>query len=409
MAEYSQDHELSLLEAYRSDPALLDDLRMSPQDFSPAYRPMYTAMIEVHETGNDASDLRLLADRGVSVGVLAKIGIGITANAGYYAREIRELTLRRKLRQLGLRLSDKIESSDPASEIMEDLEKQITALASGTAQEMVHVREMIPIAIEEIEKKYRSRGVLPGLSCGFPDIDRKLQGFVGGSLYIIAARPSIGKTSLALSMAHKMAVSGTKVGFFSLEMSKKEIGTRLLSMHASLNLRSVQNGNMAASAFSDLTAAADALYASEMWFDDTPNMPLADIRSSARQMRRRGSEVLFIDYMGLVSHGSSNGMGMYERVGEIAKSFKGLARELDIPIVAMCQLNRQAEGSEPSMMHMAESDQINQHADVIMLLHRDSRDSSEAKLIIDKARNAETGMIRLTFLGAYVRYEEAAG
>lgn len=405
MVEYNKGHELALLGAYRSEPALLDELVMSADDFSQDTRAAYVAMRAIHETGNDSSDLRLLADQGVPVGVLAKIDIGIAANAEYYIREIRELTLRRMLRQIGLKLTDNLKGTESASDIMGELERQIVDLASGTGRDIVHIREMINPAIEEIEKKHGSHGALPGLSCGFPGIDSKLQGFMGGNLYIIAARPSIGKTALALSMAHKMGIAGAKVGFFSLEMSRRELGTRLLSMHASLNLRSVQNGNMAPRAFADLNNAATAFYAAEMWFDDTPNMLLADIRSSARQMRRRGAEVLFVDYMGLVTHGTT-GMGMYERVGAIAKSLKGLARELDVPVVALSQLNRQAEGAEPSMMHMAESDQVNQHADVIMLLHRDSRDSAEAKLIIDKARNAETGVVLMTFLGAYVRYEE---
>ena len=194
------------------------------------------------------------------------------------------------------------------------------------------------------------------------------------------------------------------MGFFSCEMSRKQIGKRLLAMIGGLNLSRIRAGLMSSADFSALNDAATQLHETTLALDDTPNIGLTELRSKARQMRRHGVQCIFVDYLTLIRHGDMR-MSRPERVGEVSKQMKGLARELDIPIVALSQVNREAEDKIPNLENLRQSGEIEEDSDVVMMLHRE-RDKDETILRVAKHRNGPTGDAELTFQREHVRFVE---
>ena len=395
------EHERAFLSALMAKPELYDEYKLSVSDFTGDGQRLFRAISEIIEAG-DKPDALMLFDRGVDATLAAQLDAHV-GNPRFYHEQIIDASLRRKVVNLRAELSARIEDEKPAN-VLEWLQEWVSEESATRSGDIVQLRTLMMPTIQEVERRFHLEGGIDGITSGFHGMDGLLNGFRPGQLIIMAARPSIGKTALALSMALNQCKARIAVGFDSLEMSRHELGVRLLAMEAKINMRVVQNGMMTAANFGEITDAADALYAAEMLIDDRPNMPLDVVRSSLRQMVRKGSQVLYVDYMGLVAYGPP-GMGMYERVGHIAKSLKGLARELQVPIVALAQLNRQAEDNTPSLAHLAESGQIEMHADVIIMIDRE-RESETGDLHVVKARNAKTGHIPVTFKSTYVRYEE---
>ena len=406
MTDYNSEHEVAILAGIKRRNSLYDELRLQPEDFyDRKHRDIYLAMGAIIERGDEVDDLTLhdeLNKQQASTRhfVDADIPIG---NTQYYVNSVRDLARKRKLRRLQHVLADGLES-DTADEIIESIESVLTDVSIAAHRDMVHIRDLLRAATQEIERRYNDNGDLVGITSGFPSIDRQLMGFRPGHLVIIAARTSIGKTALALSMAINMAHKGIRVGYFSCEMDRQELALRLIAMEARLSLRAVQSGMMGAAGFTDIHEAGSRLYKTELVIDDTPNIALSELRSKVRQFCRQGGAVAFIDYLTLIRHGDQQ-VSRPERVGEISKSLKGLARELEMPIIVLSQLNRYAEGVHPSLAHIRQSGEIEEDADIVMLLHRE-RDSNEAILNLAKVRNGQTGLIDLTFLAEYVRFEE---
>ena len=267
--------------------------------------------------------------------------------------------------------------------------------------------------IELIEARYNSKNTFTGVPTGFARLDTMTSGFQKSELIIIGARPSIGKTALALSMMQHIAVDRhIPCGFFSLEMPYESIGMRILSQEARVSMQKIRAGTIRLDDVKKIQDAAGRWFEAPLYTVDTPNMRLLDLRAMARRMVvNQKVEIIFIDYIGLISTEDPTAP-VFEQMSLVSKSLKALARELEIPIVALCQVSRDAEGNEPNLAQLRGSGSIEQDADVVMFLHRDRlKDETpiqEAKLILAKQRNGATGDIPIMFVPAYSKFENKA-
>ena len=339
-----------------------------------------------------------------------------SANIEYYAQIVSEMAVRRDL----IKMSEEVKATsfDKSREtrlILEEAEKKIFSLTERN--EKVQVREaktMISESLNLIEARYNRKEAFTGIPCGIGKLDTMTSGFQNEEFIILGARPSIGKTAMALSMMQHIAVEKKiPCGFFSLEMSYQMIGQRLLSQVSRVPGHKLRSGMLSMSDFQKLQDAAGLIFNAPFYIVDQPNMMLLDLRALARRLVvERGVKIIFIDYIGLIQTENRNAP-VYESQSEVSKSLKALARELGIPIVALCQVGRDAEGEKPNLAQLRGSGSIEQDADVVMFLHRarledDSVPAQDAELIMAKQRNGSTGVAKLTFLPAYTKFENAA-
>ena len=279
------------------------------------------------------------------------------------------------------------------------------------------MKEIINDTINAVEEHYKNKSTFTGIPTGFAKLDTMTSGFQNSELIILGARPSIGKTAMALSMMEYIAVDQKiPCGFFSLEMSALMLGQRLLSQTARVPGGKLKSGMLRIEDFQKLQQAASRCYEAPLYIIDVPNMPLLDLKAMARRLVvNQGVKIIFIDYIGLISTDNPNTQ-VWEQVSEISKSLKALARELAIPIVALCQVSRDAEGEEPTLNQLRGSGSIEQDADVVMFLHRERRKTAEqeenpvqdAKLIVAKQRNGPTGDVDILYLSSYTKFENKA-
>jgi replicative DNA helicase len=239
---------------------------------------------------------------------------------------------------------------------------------------------------------------------GFYDLDNTLSGFQNGDLIVIAARTSIGKTAFALNIAEYISLNNVKCVFFSCEMAPKQICKRLLSSLAKIPHRAMVTGNLGdGSTFAKMEEAYDKLWSSQFYADFTPLIPFHELKSKCRIAVRNGCKIVFVDYLTLIKYGD-NKMPRWERTGELVKELKTMAIQLNIPVIVLSQLNRQAEGQKPTLAELRQSGEIEEHSDIIIFLHRD-RGESETEMIIAKHRNGGTGSFPLFFNEQQVRFE----
>ena len=276
--------------------------------------------------------------------------------------------------------------------------------------------DIIPETIKLIDTRYKNKNSFSGIPSGFTDLDSMTSGFQNSEMIIIGARPSMGKTALALSMIQNIAIERKiPCGFFSLEMSRLQIGQRLLSQVARVQGTKLRNGMLKIEDFKKLQDAGGECYDAPLYIVDVPNMKLLDLRAMARRMRvNQKVEIIFIDYIGLITSENTDAP-VYEQQSAISKSLKSLARELDIPIVVLCQVARTAEGNEPGLAELRGSGSIEQDADMVMFIHGDrnkNKSSNEGydpvqdrKLIVAKQRNGPIGDVDVLFLSSYTKFE----
>lgn len=341
------------------------------------------------------------------------------ANIEYYAKIVFERATRRSLIDVSQQIkASAFDETRDSKLILEEAEKKIFDLADNEQTTVVHsMGDIVPLTVDMIEKNYKSKNTFTGVPSGFSKLDTMTSGFQKAELIIIGARPSMGKTALALNMMEHIAVTKKiPCGFFSLEMSHVQIGQRLLSQNARIAGTKLRTGMLKLDDFQKLNDAAGRCYDAPLYIVDTPNMQLIDLRAMARRMRTNQKvEVIFIDYIGLIATENS-AAPVYEQVSEISKSLKSLARELNIPIVALCQVSRDAEGNEPSLNQLRGSGSIEQDADVVMFIHRERKKQEDgeaepvqdAKIIVAKQRNGPIGDVPLLFLSSITRFENKA-
>ena len=334
------------------------------------------------------------------------------ANIEYYADLVIDRAARRDLIKISSELkTESFNLTKKSVDLLDSAEQKIFALAEKNETTEIYSAKTIMIKeIELIDARTKTKNNFTGVPTGFGKLDTYTSGFQNSELIIIGARPSIGKTAIALSMMQNIACERQiPTGFFSLEMPYESIGMRLLSQESNVGMSKIRSGMLRVSDIKKLQDAASKWFNAPFYVVDTPNMRLLELRAMARRMvMNHGVKIIFIDYIGLITTEDPN-RPVFDQVSEISKSLKALARELAIPIVALCQVARAAEGEEPNLAQLRGSGSIEQDADVVMFLHRDRLKDSEieaqeAKLILAKQRNGATGDIPILWLPPFAKY-----
>ena len=338
-------------------------------------------------------------------------------NIEYYAKKVLDTSLRRELIHVAQKMiADSHNDSIESDTTLENSQNQLMTLADGNiSSEYKMASQLVLPALDAIEEMKKNNGTYTGVPSGFEELDQMTSGFQNSEFIVIGARPSIGKTALALSMAQYIAVTCKKpVGFMSLEMSAMQLMMRLLSMESNINATLIRNGRLGMADFSKLNEAASRIYEAPLYIVDTPNMKLLDLRSMARKLKLQEKiQILFIDYIGLIQSENTS-IPRFEQVAEISRSLKSLARELQIPVVVLSQVRRDVEGKAPGLADLRESGAIEQDADVVMFLHRDratSQDLEKTKdaaipteLNLAKQRNGPIGNTEILYKATYTRF-----
>ena len=348
-----------------------------------------------------------------------------TAYAESYAQKIKEKSLLRQLIQAGENIvNESYEAKKPIDEILDYAEKQVFAVTStknnNTELEIVH--PILQRAFEKIQRAVDNKGQPTGIGSGFTYFDRVTSGFQNSDLILIAARPSMGKTAFALNLALNAALAKKNVAVFSLEMSKEQLGQRLLSIRSGIDSLKMSTGNLSEDEIVEVAKTVDELASINLFIDDTAAISILELRSKARRLKNdRGLDLLVIDYLQLMqgSKGSSKGsdFNRQQEISEISRSLKALARELKIPIIALSQLSRNVElraDKRPLLSDLRESGSLEQDADIVMFLYREeyynqeTENVNQAEVIISKNRNGPTQSIKLQFTKECMRFATLA-
>jgi replicative DNA helicase len=405
---------------------------LRPGDFySNANKRVYEAILGIFNKGHTADILTVsgelrqngkLDEAGGSAYVASLTTVvPSSANIEYYAQTVQAHSLRRALLRVSGEIGARVfDESREARLLLEEAQQRLFELSDNRQTVRYQsAKEIIPETIKIIENVVKSKQEYTGIPSGFDELDKMTSGFHPSEFIIIGARPSIGKTALALTMAANISIQRKiPAVFFTLEMPAMALMQRLISMEAKINGNALRSGFIKSSDFQDLLDAAGRIYEAPLYIVDMPNMNLLDLRAQARRIRMQEKiEIMFIDYLGLIS--SENYKPRYEQMSDISRSLKSLARELDIPIVVLAQLNRDAEREKPNLSSIRDSGSIEQDADVVMFLHRgresdkksadtpDNAAGEEGKtsLILSKQRNGPVGTVDLVFMSKYARFE----
>lgn len=339
-----------------------------------------------------------------------------SANVKYYAEIVAEKAQLRRL----IRVNEEIASvcyagKERVEDIMEDTEKKIfQVLQRKTDDTFVPIKEVVLDALDKIEAASRAKGSVTGLATGFIDLDYKTSGFQPSDLLLIAARPSMGKTAFALNIAEYMAFrNDVTVAIFSLEMSKEQLVNRLFAMESRVDSQNLRTGNLSDSEWANLIEAAGTIGRSNLIIDDTPGISVSELRSKCRKYKlEHNLGIIMIDYLQLMQ-GSKRSESRQQEISDISRSLKEIARELQVPVVALSQLSRAVEqrpDHRPMLSDLRESGAIEQDADVVMFIYRDdyyNHDTEKkdvAEIIIAKQRNGAIGTVELAWLPRFTKF-----
>ena len=400
--------ERELISAIKYDVRGYDSARLAPEDIeSPVYRQLYQAIGRIIERGEAVDDSTLIAESGCELAAVVSLEWAPVQNVERWAAEIRDKATRRRLHTFGAQIQHWA-AHKHADEVLGLIDAELTALSDRQVRRVSWLKDVLEKAVAEIQRKQESHGEFTGIPSGYPKLDACVGGFDAGQLVVVAARPSIGKTALLVSMAANMCVGKDyQIGFFSAEMSEVLLAERMLAVVGRYDLSRVRSGTMSSADLSRLLDAANKIYKSRVQIDDTPNIQLQDLKVSARTMVRQGAQLLMVDYLTLIRHGDK-ALSRPERVGEVSKSLKQLARELHVPVLVASQLNRQAEGSTPGLEHLRQSGEIEEDSDVVILIDRE-RGERETVLRVVKNRQGPTDDVQLTYMPEFTRFEVYGG
>ena len=355
------------------------------------------------------------------------------ANLDYYQEIVREKYLLRKMIQTCTEVVGRVyEHEGELDALLDGVEKDILHISEARVEsESSTIKDLVRTAIKTIEDYHQRQGALTGLGTGFIDFDKMTSGMHGGEMIVIAARPSMGKTSLAMNIAEHVAVDQKlAVGVFSLEMTAESLVLRMLCSRSRMNLRNIREGFLAERDFPKLTNAAGKLAGAPLFIDDTPGLSILQMRAKARRMwQQYGIKLFVVDYLQLLHSTARRADNRQQEIADISNGIKSLAKELKVPVIVLSQLNREVErekGRKPRMADLRESGAIEQDADLIGLLYKadpenrkkaasdDEEDEGRQQeaipvnLLIAKQRNGPTGDVHLTFLKSITRFESAA-
>lgn len=394
--------------------------------YSRQYGILFEAMVELHDEGKPV-DLVTLQDRLKEKDVPPEVSslefirdlitaVPTSANIKYYANIVAEKSTLRKLIKLNEEIANTCYVGKESLEvILEDTEKRVFDLVQRrNAEEFVPIRQIVMNAMDRIEKASHNKGNVTGVATGFIDLDYKTAGMQPSDLILVAARPSMGKTALVLNIAEYVAFRQHQtVAVFSLEMSKEQLVNRLFSMEAKVDSQHLRTGNLSDEEWEKLIESAGIIGKSNLIIDDTPGISISELRSKCRKYKLEHKlEMVIIDYLQLMT-GSGRSDSRQQEISDISRSLKALARELNVPVIALSQLSRAVEqrpDHRPMLSDLRESGAIEQDADVVMFIYRDdyyNKDTEKkniAEIIIAKQRNGPVGTIELVWLPDFTKF-----
>ena len=363
-----------------------------------------------------------------SIGGLAYLSIlanetPTAVNVKAYANIVREYSILRSLIQVGNEISASAfdAGGKPSKELLDEAERKVFQIAeqgAGNREGFEAINELLGRAVKRVEDMYRSGEAITGIATGFSDFDEKTSGLQKSDLIIVAGRPSMGKTSFAMNLAETAALNGGhSVAVFSMEMPAEQLALRMMSSLGRIDSHNLRTGKLDDQDWPRLISSVNMLSKAKLFIDDTASLTPTDLRARTRRLKREhGLDLVIIDYLQLMQVSGSTENRATE-ISEISRSLKALAKELNVPIVALSQLNRSVEqrpDKRPVMSDLRESGSIEQDADLILFIYRDevynpdSADKGIAELLIRKQRNGPIGTVRLAFLGQYTRFENLA-
>jgi len=396
--------------------------------YVPKHEVIYDAILTLYAQG-EPTDAITVTDQLTKRGDLQRAGgaeylhtltsiVPTAANAAFYAEIVGEKALLRRLVDAGTRITQMGYAGEgEAIDLVNSAQAEIYGVTGADhAEDYVTLSEAVEAAVHEIEKARETDGGLMGVPTGFAELDEKTNGFAAGQMIIVAARPAMGKSTLALDIARSAAVAaGQTTVFFSLEMGRAEIAMRLLAAEASIPMQTLRKGALDQRDFQKLAATQARINEAPLFIDDSPNLTLVEIRAKCRRLKQRNNlKMVVIDYLQLLNSGKKVESRQQE-VSEFSRALKLLAKELELPVVALSQLNRASEqraDKMPAISDLRESGSLEQDADMVILLHRelgtghDNPRAGEADLILAKQRNGPTGSVTVAFQGHYSRFQD---
>ena len=400
--------------------------------YQTAYGVIFEAIVEIYNEGKPVDLITLqnrLKDKKVPVEISSLefvrdlvAAVPTSANVKYDAEIVAEKAMLRRL----IKLNEEIENmcylgKEPMEVVLETTEKKVFELVQKrNTGDFVPIKQVVLNALDKIELASKNAGSVTGIPTGFLDLDYKTAGLQNSDLILVAARPSMGKTAFVLNIAQYVAFKANKsVAIFSLEMSKEQLVNRLFALEAQVDAQSLRTGNLKDSDWEKLIESAGTIGKSKLMIDDTPGISISELRSKCRKMKlEHGLDLIIIDYLQLMT-GRVGGRSesRQQEISEISRSLKAIARELNVPVIALSQLSRAVEqrpDHRPMMSDLRESGAIEQDADVVMFIYRDdyyNKDTDKkgvAEIIIAKQRNGPIGTIELAWLPDYTQFKNLA-
>jgi replicative DNA helicase len=404
------------------------------------HQTVFSALVEMYDS-REAIDVITLQQRLKNKQLLEEVGgiaylaalpdtVPSSANLSYYLDIVQEKYLLRKMIRVCTEVVGRVyDYEGEVDALMDEVERDILRISESRVQsQTTTIKDLVKKAITTIEDFHQRQGVLTGVGTGFTDLDKMTSGLHGGEMVVIAARPSMGKTSLAMNIAEHVAIEQRlPVGVFSLEMTSESLVLRMLCSRSRVNLRNVREGFLAERDFPKLTGSAGKLANAPLFIDDSAGLSILQLRAKARRMHQQyGVKLFVIDYLQLLHSTARRAENRQQEISDISGGIKGLAKELNVPVIVLSQLNREPEkregGAKPRLSDLRESGAIEQDADVVGLLYKPGKsggddedgglaaeeDAVPINLLIAKQRNGPTGDVNLTFLKSYTRFESAA-
>ncbi|OLN22312.1 replicative DNA helicase [Domibacillus antri] len=399
-----------------------------PEDFyRSAHQQIYLTMLKLGDHGKAVDVVTVTEDLAAAkhiedvggISYLSELAASVptAANIEYYARIVEEKSLLRRLIRTATTIAQEgYEREDEVEGLLSEAEKSIMEVAQRKNAGAFHnIKDVLVRTYDNIELLHNRKGDVTGIPTGFAELDRMTAGFQRNDLIIVAARPSVGKTAFALNIAQNVATNTDEtVAIFSLEMGAEQLVMRMLCAEGNINAQNLRTGSLSDEDWRKLTMAMGSLSNSGIYIDDTPGVRIGEIRSKCRRLKQeQGLGMILIDYLQLIQGNGRSGENRQQEVSEISRSLKALARELEVPVIALSQLSRgveQRQDKRPMMSDIRESGSIEQDADIVAFLYRDdyydkeSENKNMIEIIIAKQRNGPTGTVELAFVKEYNKF-----
>ncbi len=433
----SEDSERAILGAILLDNSLISQSveQLKTEDFySPLHRRIFNAMIALFESSRSIDPILIGEELKKEGPIEAMGGVSTITNLTYglphfsdlseYIKVVRDKSVMRSLvRTCNQITSEALEEEDDAKVVLDHAEQMIFALAEKRTREgFLHIQPVAEKVLEKVQEyAKRESHALTGLATGFRELDEMTSGLQPSDLIIIAARPSMGKTALCLTMAQNAAITEKAVvGIFSLEMSKEQLVMRMMSSEAKVDASRFRKGILSREEWERLARAIGTLSDAKIFIDDTPGISVLEMRAKSRRLasEQKALDLIVVDYLQLMGGSLRRNENRQQEVSQISRELKGLAKELNVPVVALSQLSRAPEVRNPPrplMSDLRESGSIEQDADVVTFIYREDyykptdENAGLAELIISKQRNGPTGTVKLAFLKEFTRFENYYG